>query len=312
MKKFLLSPASMATVFLTASCVSARKLFHFGDSYSTTRFQYTGAQPSTSNPIGNPAFPGTTYAGGINWVGDLIKGRLFSSAVVHRRPLTLIPAQPTSGGSPTFVYNYAYPGAVFNSTISNSDRSIPDFQAQAVAWYQQLVAPANNITFDPAHDVFSVYFGTNDINISGSNTTVFPAMWDSWLHTMGELYNAGARRFLIFGMDPIWRAPNPQNYPDKRVVTLMQDAVQVWNTTLASHVQTFQRAYAGTTVHVFATDPWFGRVLDHPTQFGAPNALCANSDGKSCLWWDGLHPGLAIQKSVSLGVQWALGGIGFF
>ena len=43
----------------------------FGDSYTTTGFNYTMAQPSRANPLGNPDYPGYTASNGPNWVDFL-------------------------------------------------------------------------------------------------------------------------------------------------------------------------------------------------------------------------------------------------
>jgi hypothetical protein len=39
-----------------------------GDSYSATEYDVDGPRPSALNPLGNPAYPGTTWSGGPNWV----------------------------------------------------------------------------------------------------------------------------------------------------------------------------------------------------------------------------------------------------
>jgi hypothetical protein len=52
-----------------------------GDSYSQTGFSITGTKPSTSNPIGNPAFPGYTTTGGNNVSPISTLSRLSSSHI---------------------------------------------------------------------------------------------------------------------------------------------------------------------------------------------------------------------------------------
>lgn len=44
---------------------------HSGDSHSETGFDPTGTQPSTSNPLGNPSFPGNTAPYGPNYLTHL-------------------------------------------------------------------------------------------------------------------------------------------------------------------------------------------------------------------------------------------------
>jgi len=44
------------------------KLNDSGDSYSSIEYDVNGDHPGTTNPLGNPPYPGDTYAGGPNWV----------------------------------------------------------------------------------------------------------------------------------------------------------------------------------------------------------------------------------------------------
>ncbi|KAK1140881.1 hypothetical protein N8T08_009754 [Aspergillus melleus] len=46
-------------------------LFTFGDSYTSTKFNTSGIQPTLDHPMGNPTLGQGTSAGGINWAGYL-------------------------------------------------------------------------------------------------------------------------------------------------------------------------------------------------------------------------------------------------
>jgi hypothetical protein len=39
-----------------------------GASYTSIKYDPRGAYPNETNPLGNPPYPGKTYAGGPNWV----------------------------------------------------------------------------------------------------------------------------------------------------------------------------------------------------------------------------------------------------
>lgn len=59
----------------------------------------------------------------------------------------------------------------------------------------------------------------------------------------------------------------------------------------------------------------FNTAINNPTAYGAPNAVCYNANGVSCLWWNNYHPGQAIQKLVAQAAiaAWiATGGEGFY
>lgn len=53
-------------------------------------------------------------------------------------------------------------------------------------------------------------------------------------------------------------------------------------------------------------------MLDDPQAWGAPDAHCINANGVSCLWWDTLHPGQAIQGQLGDAVAAQLASDGFF
>lgn len=72
---------------------------HSGDSYSSTQFYIEGGYPSASSPIGQPALPGSTTSGGLNWVG-LVTSELNSSLLL--------------------TYDWAYYGADTSNAIINT------------------------------------------------------------------------------------------------------------------------------------------------------------------------------------------------
>lgn len=61
---------SITTTKATSSALEY--LISFGNPYSTTGFDINSTKPSSSNPLGNPAFPGYTSENGNNWIDDLI------------------------------------------------------------------------------------------------------------------------------------------------------------------------------------------------------------------------------------------------
>lgn len=71
-------------------------------------------------------------------------------------------------------------------------------------------------------------------------------------------------------------------------------------------------AAAGSMIQTMTTDNIFNPILDNPKLYGAPNNTCHNYDGTSCLWWDGYHPGQAIQTAVGKAVFRALMSEGFY
>ncbi|KAF7894173.1 hypothetical protein EAF00_007687 [Botryotinia globosa] len=79
--------------------------------------------------------------------------------------------------------------------------------------------------------------------------------------------------------------------------------ISTYNTELRTRVSTFETANSGTTTYyVFDTQVPFNTTPDAPATYGATNATFFNADGTTCLWYNDLHPGQAIQKLVAQGV----------
>jgi phospholipase/lecithinase/hemolysin len=81
-----------------------------------------------------------------------------------------------------------------------------------------------------------------------------------------------------------------------------------YNSLLASRLATFMSANSGVTGKVIDTQTAFKTALNNPTAYGATDAKCYNSDGKTCLWFNDYHPGMAIHKLVAQAVQTAFKG----
>ena len=87
--------------------------------------------------------------------------------------------------------------------------------------------------------------------------------------------------------------------------------ISTYNSELITKVAAFQADNTGSTTWIYDTQTPFNDAIADPTAYGASNATCTNTDGTSCLWWNGSHPGQAIQKLVAEGVVNALSGTWF-
>ena len=75
--------------------------------------------------------------------------------------------------------------------------------------------------------------------------------------------------------------------------------VNSWNSQLAERLATFKEKNTGVTAVVIESAGPFDTAISSPKSYGAPDATCLNKNGKSCLWWDNLHPGEQIQKLLA-------------
>ncbi len=88
-------------------------------------------------------------------------------------------------------------------------------------------------------------------------------------------------------------------------------AITNWNGQLPERIEKFKSANADASVTTVDTQAPFNTAIASPKDYGAPNADCTNSNGKSCLWFNSYHPGTAIQKLVGQAVAAAFKGTFF-
>ncbi|TGO28092.1 hypothetical protein BPAE_0032g00350 [Botrytis paeoniae] len=261
-----------------------------GDSYSETGFDITSTQPSATNPFGNPAFPGYTTDNGINWIGHLVE---------------------TYNSSLILSYNFAYGGAVVDASIvAPYEDTVLTLVNQTAEFVDNLSPAPTDAPWTADNSLFAFWFGVNDIGNSywlANETDVITAIFDSYFAQVQRVYDAGGRNFLFLNCPPVDKSPMMLAYGDS-VTTSEATVISAYNTELSARVSAFETANSGTTTYVFDTQVPFNTALSAPATYGATNATCFDADGTTCLWWNNLHPGQAIQKLVAEGVAEQLSG----
>lgn len=121
---------------------------------------------------------------------------------------------------------------------------------------------------------------------------------DQYFKQVQRLYDAGARKFVFLTVPPINRAPANMG-SDEWSQTTLKAAIQTYNGLVVAGKNAFKAANAGVYAEVVDIFPKFDLILDNPTTYGAVNSSCYDADGKTCLWWNDYHPGLAIQNGVA-------------
>ncbi|KAH8651249.1 GDSL-like Lipase/Acylhydrolase [Xylariales sp. PMI_506] len=260
----------------------------FGDSYSTTGFWIGGDQPSASNPIGNPALPGSTTCNGLNWVGQ-VADQLNTSLVL--------------------AYDFAVTGATTSNSIVPTYATY-NFDGQVGLFQSYLTT---NAPWSPDNTLVVVWIGINDVGQSFWDNTVTPfdAVMDEYFDLLQTLHNDGITDFVLFTVPPFDQAPVFE-YESTSAMAGLRANITAYNNDLATRLAAFKSSNSGITAQIFNTTPSFETVFNNPTAYGASSDLtCYNSDGVSCVWWDDYHPGQAIQKLVGEAFQEALTGTFF-
>lgn len=108
--------------------------FNSGDSYSSTQFCIEGGFPSTSSPIGQPALPGSTTSGGLNWVG-VVTSELNTCLVLS--------------------YDWAYYGADTSNAIINNVSQLDDQNCVSCPGGQEHSKSQQEVETETSHHIFA-------------------------------------------------------------------------------------------------------------------------------------------------------------
>ncbi|KAF2652362.1 carbohydrate esterase family 16 protein [Lophiostoma macrostomum CBS 122681] len=268
-------------------------LVTFGDSYSQTGFDVSSTKPSSSNPLGNPAFPGYTTAGGANWIGDLVKDYNASSL---------------------YSFNFAYGGATVNASL------VKPYQPTVKSLIDQVKQFSGSIASKPSYapwtaesSLFGIWIGVNDVGNSYSNANenaLLGSIMEDYFEQVQVLYSAGARNFVFLNVPPINKSPLMLGQ-SKSAQDLEAGVITQFNQLLVNKTSAFASAHSGVNAVVVDTQAPFNKAINDPTAYGSKDATCYNSNGKTCLWFNDYHPGQAIHKLVAEAVVAAWNGTFF-
>ncbi|KAM5363504.1 hypothetical protein AU210_005349 [Fusarium oxysporum f. sp. radicis-cucumerinum] len=217
------------------------KIVSFGDSWTDTRFNTSGVQPSVSNPFGNT---GKTSSNGKMW------------------PMYLTTQYNQSS---VLLYNMAVGGAVTDVNIVKTGPSDVVTQVNRFdAYLQQQQQPS---FFPPKRTLYTVFIGINDIyrtiNDADQDETVIKIM-ERLSELTTVLHGHGARQFLFISTPPQSLFPN--NVP-KPIAPTLKAASENWNKQLHKLLKQLDRKLPHSTFFLFDIVPLITAVTEDPTQF---------------------------------------------
>ncbi|KAL9049184.1 MAG: hypothetical protein Q9162_007356 [Coniocarpon cinnabarinum] len=226
-----------------------QKLFVFGDSYSTTGFNVTLAQPSADFPLGNPAFPGYTASNGPNWVDYLTT--TYNQSLIE-------------------TYNLAYGGATVDSNLVTPYLpTVLSLRQQVNDEFLPYYLDEQTASWNPSNSLFAFFFGINDVgnsyylqngSLNGDIVSVYASVVD-------ELYENGARNLLFLNVPPVDKAPLTAEQ-GASAQSLEASAIADFNRQVRQMASNFS-TYSDTTVFYFDTSSVFNAVLQDPESFPA-------------------------------------------
>ncbi|KAF7872374.1 hypothetical protein EAF04_003295 [Stromatinia cepivora] len=279
-------------------------------------------------------------------------------------PGTLLPtSNSTAGGGVTWdrwvsnysgakLYDYAVAGAVCSNKLVNRYLDsiyapFPDvvYEVDAfVADVKYINSSTNTNTLytnrKPKNTVYSMWIGTNDLGRNGFitdssiNGTTIPDYVDCIFDRFDEIYQTGARYFVLMNNAPLQLTPlygmpdagglNASHYwPNKpsnisEISGKMKEYTQLANSIFDYRVPfeiVIRKRYPGASIAIFNTNSLLTDIYNNPTQYlPAPAVvnvsyiLCAIS-GSPCpsksgslegyMWYDELHPSQGTDKVIA-------------
>ena len=286
---------SLPTLTLTQ-----KYLFSFGDSYTDTGFEITGTQPSPSAPLGNPAYGLAEsypyrgdWSGGPNYI-DFLTTTYNTSLVLN--------------------YNFAYGGATISNSVVPSASNIHTLQQQIENYFAPKYATMGSQAADwnSGNAVFSILIGINDVDASHATTdpaVQIPKLMNAYFTYVGELYNAGARKFLFISVPPVDRSPAFAGTDTAN----QSQTIDAYNVQLAAEIQSFAAAHADVVASTYDFHAFMTQVLDAPATYGFQDATCSGAGESRCVWWNytNLHTTSTFQQVLAQDMTGAVGKLGW-
>ncbi|PMD22850.1 carbohydrate esterase family 16 protein [Hyaloscypha hepaticicola] len=223
--------------------------FIFGDSYTTTGFNVSGTQPTPTNPLGNPTYPGYTASNGPNWVDFL---------TVKYNASTLL------------TYDLAYGGATIDSALVAPYLPTVSSVAEQIQneWFPAYGADSPKASWSSDDSLFAIFDGINDVGNSylKNSTALNNGIFAVYRSLVDELYQAGARNFAFLNVPPVDRSPltTANSVADQ---TLERNDIADWNNALKKMAESLKDDYRDVNVFTIDTNKIFTQVLNKPSSY---------------------------------------------
>lgn len=250
---------------------SLQYIFSFGDSFTTTWFNWRDNPPSPSIPLGNPPYPGYTSASGANWIDYL-----------------------TVKYNQTFLqtYNLAIGGAAVDQDIQLTPpmfgrgpfepdrRSLKDqVQRDFITGYAYKNAPEAP-DWNGGNALFTIWIGINDVVGSYGRGPDGPEgtkalndrIFRTYMQLTEILYDHGARNFMFLNVPAVDRSPVIMERGPRDVAWLGADLTD-FNDRVAKMAGDLKSRHQDVNAWVYDTRTDFSKVLDDPTAFPQTSGL---------------------------------------
>ena len=232
-----------------------------GDSYTQTGFNRSGIQPSPSNPLGNPPYPGWTASNGPNWVGYLTTK--YNASLLQ-------------------TFNLADGGATVDASLvapwKPTVLSLQDQVWSGFFPYYALGRPA----WTSADTLFAVWIGINDVGNSYYNGPAVTSVLNAdiiaeYRGAVDGLYAAGGRNFVFLNVPPVERSPLILGQ-GQQAIDMEKADLAAFNGLVEEMAGAFKSENGDANVWIYDTNVVFGEVLDDPASY-PQTAVYKNTTG---------------------------------
>jgi phospholipase/lecithinase/hemolysin len=291
---------------MAEAAAPVNNLVLFGNSYTAVGYDYSGPRPSTSNPIGNPTFPGNNLSQGNNWV-------------------TYLTTQYNS--STTLAYDFAWNCATVDaSLVAPCDNTVVPV-AQQVESFQNNYWQANPGQWTGQNTLTAIWIGINDAHRSysrGDAPDLMNKVIDRYFELVTTLIGMGMKNILLLGIPgksnvvlPGWQSltfdastaieRTPQVLNEPQDTQKLEKAIyDDFNVALWRKFNDYRTRFAGTSkLFLIDTVPIFNQILDSPSALNAPDAVCVGKD-QGCLWSDDFHPSPKFHNAIAQRIKTAM------
>ncbi|KAG9244150.1 hypothetical protein BJ878DRAFT_84410 [Calycina marina] len=253
-----------------------KNTFIFGDSYTSIGFNQTGYQPTPTNPLGNPTYPGWTSSNGPNWI-DFLTVKYNESSVL--------------------TYNLAYGGATLDSALVAPYLPVVSSVAEQVdnEWFPTY--GGKSALWSDNDTLFAFFDGINDVvnsyyNGADATNALYANIFAIYRGLVDELYYAGGRNFAFLNVPPTQRSPLITGAGQWSIDTITA-AILTWNTLLTQLANNVKTSFPDTNVFTVDANKVFTEVLDNPKRFAATAGYLNTTE-----YCDGYQNGTPVEDTL--------------
>lgn len=226
-------------------------IFVFGDSFSDVGFDVFKLQPNPANPFGNP-----------EWQLEVRSGTTWMHFLALTYNVTTLRIWDLAIGGSTIDPDIVVPYLGLTSA---------SLKHQLAETFLPIYGPRPDFArWMPVDTLFILWFGINDIVVPSTQMDYppIPKIQKSYALMLEQLYNLGARNFLLLNVPPVHKAHQKADY-----ATFEGSAILDWNKELVGMRDGFAHAHRDAFVFLFDAHTLWTRALARPKRFEETRAL---------------------------------------